>query len=173
MLPRSKKTSPRCRSHLTTRRTFLRVVKTGLILTVLPSHSDLVQQLSDAYRRDAEAICGTVCSVLETTVAGEGWSTCATEQLDIHAFNCAEPVLRISVYVGRICQELTTSSHFFTQIGCGEAATRRRRDHTSRPRLMLTSAYRIPRTFDCAGFQAHAGLARTDGFQSSTRRLGN
>lgn len=38
--------------------------------------------------------------------------------------NCAEPVLRISVYVGRICPELTTSSHFFTRIGCGEAATR-------------------------------------------------
>ncbi|KAL1951513.1 hypothetical protein VTO73DRAFT_662 [Trametes versicolor] len=73
----------------------------------LDNKTDLVQQLSDAYRRDAEAICGTVCSVLETTVAGE------------------EFVLRISVYVGRICQELTTSSHFFTQIGCGEAATRK------------------------------------------------
>lgn len=173
MLPRSKKTSLRCRSRLTTRRASLHAMKSGLILTVLPSCSDLVQQLSDAYRADAEAVCGTVCLVLETTVAGEGRSNSATEQVDIHAFDCAEPVLRISVYVGRISQELTTSSHSFTQIGCGEAATRGRRDHTSRPLLMLTSAYRIPRTFDCAGFQAHAGLARTDGFQSSTRQLGN
>ncbi|OJT10057.1 Conserved oligomeric Golgi complex subunit 1 [Trametes pubescens] len=72
----------------------------------LDNKTDLVQQLSDAYRVDAEAVCGTVCSVLETAVAGE------------------EPVLRVSVYVGRISQELTTSSNFFAKIGCGEAATR-------------------------------------------------
>ncbi len=93
---------------------------------MLPSCSDLVQQLSDAYRVDAEAVCGTVCSVLETAVAGEGRSIYATEHLDIHAFDCSEPVLRVSVYVGRISQELTTSSNFFAKIGCGEAATRGR-----------------------------------------------
>ncbi|KAH9858012.1 hypothetical protein C2E23DRAFT_864999 [Lenzites betulinus] len=67
-------------------------------------NSGLSQQLLASYRTDAEAVCGNVCVVLENTADRE------------------DPSLRTSVFVGRICQELSSSSGFFSQVGCNQAA---------------------------------------------------
>ncbi|KAI8990445.1 hypothetical protein BD414DRAFT_458895 [Trametes punicea] len=68
------------------------------------SKREYVDRISTSYRADAEASCGNICEVLEAAAGRE------------------DAPLWTIVFIGRIAQQLSSSSNFFAQIGCGEAA---------------------------------------------------
>ncbi|KAI0639590.1 hypothetical protein C8Q77DRAFT_1224547 [Trametes polyzona] len=104
--------TPLVESALTTLEGRSREIQEDIAATQLPPDSK-GDQITSLYRADAEVVCDNICAILEATVS----------QDDIP--------LRLPVYVGRICQELVSSSDFFERIGCAEAVA-----HASRDRLV-------------------------------------
>ncbi|KAI0375182.1 hypothetical protein BV20DRAFT_960271 [Pilatotrama ljubarskyi] len=87
-------------------------------------NSVLLQQLSTSYRADAEMAAEHICEVLETTASRE-----------------AVP-LRVSVHIARLSQDLGSTSAFFSQIGCGEAASERFRGRLDTLAINLVQRWR-------------------------------
>ncbi|TBU34734.1 hypothetical protein BD311DRAFT_802305 [Dichomitus squalens] len=85
-----------------------------------PSSEQVVHMLS-AYRTDAEAICERICDVLE-----------GTNEKDSS---------RNSVFIARICQELISSSDFFTRVGCSPTTTDVLRDRVHTLYVTLTETW--------------------------------
>ncbi|KAI0734996.1 hypothetical protein C8Q76DRAFT_710587 [Earliella scabrosa] len=85
--------------------------------------SSLVGQLSTCYRADAQASAAKICEVLGKSAAGHESSS------------------RSSLFVARICQELTSSSDFFPRVGCSPSSIEVSREQLSSLYLELMQSW--------------------------------